>query len=229
MTYQARISGIRPVGAHQLLISVDTAGTPLAERYVRVGQYVTLASRESMPGYFSIASAPHDTEMTFLIRVEPDKPKTAPLAALAVGDYLAISEPTGPGYPLEEFHGYDLLLAGTGTGVAPLRALLRCIAGRRQNFGRVFLVYGASDQEGLAFQDEFADWEGAGVELIVTLSRPASDWKGRRGYVTETFAELKLDPARTAAFVCGRPLITEKIAASIRALGVPEERVIQNQ
>ncbi len=229
MTFQLRVRDIRDVGPNLRLISVDPQGSPITERYARVGQYVTLASRETEPGYFSIASAPRENELSFLIRIEPGKPKTEALARVAIGDYLSISEPTGPGYPLELQHGRDLLLLAAGTGIAPLRALIRELLRSRADYARVTLIYGAADEASLAFREEFDTWRAAGIDVRVVLSRAEEEWNGLRGYVQDHLGDLDLHPERTSAFVCGRPEITHAVHAALRGVGLADERIFENQ
>jgi NAD(P)H-flavin reductase len=227
MSYQVPVKATEFFGDSLLLLTVDCAGTHIAEQYVRAGQYVALASAYSEQGFFSIASSPGQPDLSFLIGIEPDKPKTARLTELRPGDRVTLTGPSGPGYPLDEQAGRDLILVGTGTGISPLRAMIWEIIRRRRNFGRVTLVYGATDQRKLAFREEFHRWSAVDIEVQIALSRPLPGWTAKRAYVTSILQQMPINAGRTSAFVCGRPVITSRICELLRDKGIAADRIFE--
>lgn len=229
MTHRARIKSVRSYGPQLLYVTLDSAAPSAAAQYTRPGQFVRFTARGSKPGFFSLASAPGEPEFGFLFGIEPGKPKTAPLAQLAVGDEVEFSDVLGSGFPLEKQIGRDLLLVGTGTGIAPLRAVLLAVTRQRSAFGRIVAVFGATDQNSIAFHDEFAAWRAKGVELHVVLSRPQPGWQGERGYVQAVLHKLNLNLRRTSALVVGRPTVTDKVTECLLRLGVASEQIYRNE
>lgn len=228
MTHAAPVVGVEHLADHMVLLSVDLAATPLPHAYKHVGQYVTLRTEASPPGYFAIATPPGAPVFEFLIRIEPHKPKTAELGKLKAGDQVLVGEVQGEGYPLHKQYGRDLLLVASGTGIAPIRALLGEIKPLRDKFGAVTLVYGAANRRSLAFAGEQAAWESMGVKLVPVLSRAAQAWAGARGYVQDLVADLPIAPARTTAFLCGHKEMADSVAAILRERGVPAECIFEN-
>jgi ferredoxin-NADP reductase len=100
---------------------------------------------------YSIANTPPEAAsdgIEFHVRVYPDGAMSPWLAAAAPGTRLRIGQPRGdccylPGQP-----DGPLLLAGTGTGIAPLAAVLRD-ALRHGHAGPAVLIHGAADRSGL--------------------------------------------------------------------------------
>lgn len=228
MTHAATVVGVEHLADHMVLLSVDLAATPLPHDYKHVGQYVTLRTEASPPGYFAIATPPGAPVFEFLIRIEPHKPKTAELGKLKAGDTVLVGDVQGEGYPLHAQYGRDLLLVASGTGIAPIRALLGEIKPLRDKFGAITLVYGAANRRSLAFTAEHPEWEAMGAKLVPVLSRSAHTWTGARGYVQDLIAALPIDAPRTTAFLCGQKEMAGTVAALLRNRGVPAGCIFEN-
>jgi CDP-4-dehydro-6-deoxyglucose reductase len=116
------------------------------------------------------------------------------------------------------------LLVGTGTGVTPLRSMLRsAIAGARTDPGApsLCLLFGVRNREEILYREELEriESEHPNVKIEVTLSRPDDTWAGRRGYVQLHTRELyeRLSAEGSVAphvFVCG----LERMVGSVREL-----------
>src|SRR6185295_11825586 len=102
------------------------------------GQYVKL-EHEAGKGYFALANAPGDG---LELLVKRGAPLADALIALPPGEAVSISGPTGQGYPIHDHSGHDVLLFAAGSGIAPLRGVIRHILPRRNDFGAVHLYYG---------------------------------------------------------------------------------------
>lgn len=228
MKYEARVSHVAKVGPRLILMSVDADGTPVPLSYTTPGQYVLLSTETSRPGYFSIASSPGEPTLEFLIRYEPNKEKTGPLAKLSAGDTVLVSEAAGPGYPLLEQEGRNLLLIATGTGIAPLRALLHVLVPHRERFGRITLLHGAVDEASLAFRDELDEWSAMGVDVHLCLSRPTAAWPHERGHVHDALPHLIHDPENLSVFLCGHPGMIEKVTRCLVDHRVGTDRIFIN-
>jgi NAD(P)H-flavin reductase len=151
---------------------------------------------------------------------------TRALCALGPGETVGVRGPFGRGWPLDGARGRDLLLLAGGIGLAPLRPVLETVAARREDFGRVTLLYGARRPEDLLFRDEFEDWRGrAGADVEITVDAAAPPWTGRVGVVTDLLAGARFRPEATEAFVCGPELMMRFAAAALRASGIPDAAI----
>lgn len=111
-------------------------------------------------------------------------------------------------------HGYftlknpvrDSVFIGTGTGIAPLRGMLKHLfanpAGQEHEF---WLVFGVRNREDLYYNDEFLQLErnNPNFHYIPTLSRPGHEWTGARGYVQDHVREIVNDRRDMDAYICG--------------------------
>jgi ferredoxin-NADP reductase len=143
-----------------------------------------------------------------------------------VGDQLEIRGPAGGCFVWEAADGGPLLLVAGGSGIVPLRAILR----QRGHGGSgvpVRLLYSARAMSELIYRDEL-DGRHDGVEIIYTLTReqPA----GWAGYTRRAGRALPTGTAWPAgrqplAFVCGPTSFGETAAGGLVALRYEPARV----
>ena len=125
------------------------------------------------------------------------------------GDTIGVRGPFGRGWGVAEASGRDLVIVAGGVGLAPVRPILLSAFARRSQFGRIVLIAGARTPAEFLFRRQLAAWaEEPGVEVMLTVDRPAVGWGGQVGFVTEPLRTLEIDAARTTAFICGpEPMI----------------------
>ncbi|MDI9644112.1 MAG: FAD-binding oxidoreductase, partial [Candidatus Verstraetearchaeota archaeon] len=105
------------------------------------GQFVQLLLPGVGEAPFCIASSPSDRRHLDLTIVRRGL-VTIASHCLRPGDVVGIRGPLGRPFPVERLHGKDLLIVGTGIGIAALRSLILHIREERDKFGEVLLLYG---------------------------------------------------------------------------------------
>ncbi len=128
--------------------------TPEAPFEYRAGQYVSLVREDGLARSYSLASLPHDDALELHVRLIPGGAMSGWLAAEArPGDRLLLQGPAGSCFYVPGRPEQPLLLAGTGTGLAPLYGIVRdaLMAGHT---GPIYLFHGARTPEGLYLRDE---------------------------------------------------------------------------
>ena len=193
------------------------------------GQAVAIASHgvEKRRPY-SIAAAPEDARrdhwLELLIGVNVDG-TAGPHLTLACGQLVDVEGPLGSfTFPPAPAERRFVFIAG-GTGIAPLRAMMRhALTLPHRNIG---LFYSVRTPDEFAYEQELRGLAHAGdIELRQTVTR-ASDagWAGPRGRLKrEALAELVHDPA-TLCFVCGPPALVDEMPKVLTGLGIPRERI----
>ncbi|GAA1898265.1 FAD/NAD(P)-binding protein [Actinomadura bangladeshensis] len=145
---------------------------------------------------------------------------TRAVCATPPGQVVGLRGPFGTGWGLDGARGRDLLLAAGGIGLAPLRpAVLRALSAR-DSFGRISVLIGARTPDDLLFADELDMWRANGAQVEVTVDRPAPGWAGHVGLITALVGAAEVDPARTAAFVCGPEVMMRVTAEALIAGGM---------
>ncbi len=196
----------------------------------RAGQHLdvrlTAEDGYSAERSYSIASAADDPVAITVERLDDGEVSPYLTDDLRVGDQLEVRGPVGGYFVWETADGGPLLLAGGGSGIVPLRAILR----QREHSGSdvpVRLLYSARTPSELIYRDEL-DRHHDGVEVIYTLTReqPAG-WTGYARRVDHALLAETAWPAgkNPLTFVCGPTSFVETVAAGLVALGYEPGRV----
>ena len=114
------------------------------------GQFVNLQRSDGLTRSYSIACIPnHTNTLEFHIRRLPGGLFSTWLHdELKVGDAIAVSEPRGHSFYMPERSEQNLLLVGTGTGLAPLAGIL-ADALTQGHSGSIHLFHGSREIEDL--------------------------------------------------------------------------------
>lgn len=183
---------------------------------------------------YSIASAPLETVehgcIDFLIKVEPSGRWGQQFAAVSPGARIGIQGPYGSFlFPIEPPERHFLFIAG-GTGIAPIRAMIRQAVLRGQA-GRMGLLYSAKTADDFAYLPELdamaarAGGEG-GLELRLHVTREAPDtWQGVRGRITSAELAALIEDRATLCFVCGPETMVAEVPRMLTELGIDRGRV----
>jgi ferredoxin-NADP reductase len=176
---------------------------------------------------YSIASAPGEPVAITVERLEDGEVSPYLTEELRVGDELELRGPIGGYFVWDPGHdlGPLLLLAG-GSGIAPLRAILRQRA-RSGSTVAARLLYSSRSLPDVIYRDELDHCDG-GVEVIYTLTRQQPPgWTGHSGRVNEALLAEAAWPAGEdpLAFVCGPTSFVEVVAEGLVRLGYPAPRV----
>lgn len=140
---------------------------------------------------------------------------THTLAGLKIGDELGVRGPFGSGWPLDAWRGRDVILVAGGIGLPPLRPVIYEMLRQRNDFGRLTLIYGAREPRSLLYTAEFTAWESQGLQILTTVDRADSDWKGRQGVVTTVLDRWEIPcPGDTVVAVCGPEVMMRYTALS---------------
>jgi ferredoxin-NADP reductase len=196
----------------------------------RAGQHLdvrlTAEDGYSAERSYSIAAAADDPVAITVERLDDGEVSPYLTEDVRVGDQLEIRGPVGGYFVWETADGGPLLLVAGGSGIVPLRAILRQ---REHSLSDVpvKLLYSARTLADLIYRDELDSYHD-GVELIYTLTReqPAG-WTGYARRVDRSLLAETAWPAgkNPLAFVCGPTSFVETVAGGLVALGYEPGRV----
>lgn len=179
---------------------------------------------------YSVANSPEVAD-TIQIAASPvqDGLATRLLFGLKPDDEIAGSGPYGR-FVLRDDPPCRYVLAGTGTGVTPYRAMLPELERRLDNGYSADLLLGVWNPDELLYGGDFlAVAERCDrFRFHACYSRAVSDEPQpfeTRGYVQSRFAALDLDPESDIIYLCGNPNMIDEAMASLKALGFPSARL----
>jgi len=191
------------------------------------GQVAVLRVGEEPPAYFAFAGAPEDRELAILVKRTIGA--SVALFEMKAGDQIELIDVAGHGFDLDRLHHRDLVLVAMGTGVAPLRSALRHVLQRKDEFGKLVVLYGARTPDDFCYRDETDAWEDAGVELRQVISRPGDhDWSGPTGYVQSLLDHVLPDLDSPVALVCGSREMIAQTRGRLEQMGFPAEAILTN-
>jgi ferredoxin-NADP reductase len=175
---------------------------------------------------YSIASAPGEPLAITVERLEDGEVSPYLTQELRKGDEFEVRGPIGGYFVWEPAMGGPVLLAAGGSGIVPLRAILR----HRDLTGSsvpIRLLDSSRSWPDVIYRDELSRPE-PGVEVIHTLTRSHPD--GWAGYTRRVDAAMLAEVAFRAsegalAYVCGPTNFVEAVAAGLVGLGYPAGRV----
>ncbi|ABC80523.1 oxidoreductase [Anaeromyxobacter dehalogenans] len=202
----------------------------LARAHRAPGQVVKVRTAAG-EGFFALASAPSPDAVVDLLVKRGGKVADAAIVAAAPGATLAITEPFGKGFPVEEAAGRDVLLFAAGSGIAPIRAVVQHVLAHRDAFRRVTLFYGQRHGAEFAYRAEHLAWERGGVRLVLCPSGEDDAWPGVRGRVQEVARALAFGgtpPEETVAFVSGMTAMVDDVRRVLAGAGIPPQHVFAN-
>jgi ferredoxin-NADP reductase len=173
---------------------------------------------------YSIASAPEDGELRITVeRLDDGEVSPYLTDELRSGDELELRGPIGGYFVWDDSLGGPLLLVAGGSGVVPMRAILRHHRAVGSTVERC-LVYSARSLGDVIYRDELVGEEG--VHIFLTREWP-DDWTGYRGRINaELLGEVVWPPEKTPLiYVCGPTGFVEAASQALVGLGHEPSRV----
>ena len=175
---------------------------------------------------YSIASAPGEPLAITVERLENGEVSPYLTDELRAGDQLELRGPIGGYFVWEPTDDGPLMLLAGGSGVVPLRSMLR----HRLRAGSgvpARLLYSSRTLPDVIYRGEL-DHYGDGVQVICTLTRSQPPgWTGYSGRVNPAMLAQAVWPAsqHPLAFVCGPTSFVETVGENLIGLGYPPKRV----
>ncbi|MCI1208658.1 MAG: FAD/NAD(P)-binding protein [Treponema sp.] len=143
------------------------------------------------------------------------------------GQEIGIRGPLGNGFPVDsDFKGKDLLFIAGGIGLAPLRCVIDYVRDKRENYGKVQIVYGSRSKEDLVQYKEITEqWmKTPDFDVCLTIDREEAGWDGHVGFVPNYVKELNPDLNKTV-IMCGPPVMIHFSLAGLKELGFKDTQV----
>ena len=190
----------------------------------RAGQHVDIRLTAE-DGYqaqrsYSIASAPDDELLTLTVeRLDDGEVSPYLTEVLEPGDELELRGPIGGYFVWEASLPRPLQLIAGGSGIVPLRAMLRhWAAADRPVPAR--LLYSARALDDAIFREELLGLAGLDVRIALTRAWP-DGWSSHRGRIDRGLVDAAAWPPseRPRIYVCGPTAFVEAAAELLVASG----------
>jgi len=234
-TMPARIVSIERLAPAIMRVVLRTP--PASPMRFLAGQYVDLIAAGVRRSY-SLANAPReDGLLELLIKRYPGGVLSEYWFERAqANDLVRIEGPLGTFFLRDEFPQGprntneapgNILFLATGTGIAPVKALLEELAGDRERAARhrLRVFWGNREAENFC-------WDPVALGLDIgfhhLLSGSDDAWGGKRGYVQQAALADGFDPADTMVYACGSDAMIASAREAFAARGLPARRFLSD-
>lgn len=187
------------------------------------GQYLEVIGPGGLRRSYSIANAPRtDKQIELHIRQVVDGAMSRYWFREAkVNDLLRLRGALGTFF-LRGQKGKDLVFLATGTGIAPVKAILEGLPAQPLDAqpNSVTVYWGGRRPEDLYWQAP----QMPRLRFVQVLSQVDADWQGERGHVQDVMLKEKTSLAETLVYACGSDTMIEDAQARLFAAGLPQKQ-----
>lgn len=178
------------------------------------GQFITLFRQDGLARSFSIASLRREGHVELHVRKIPDGRMSSWIhERMREGDSVEVQGPHGSCFYLPGNNEQPLLLAGTGTGLAPLYGIARD-ALEQDHQGSIDLFHGAVDHGGLYLVDalrQLAERFSNFYYHPCVLRDVPQEVQADMGAIDDVVLAKRRNMKGYRGFLCGDPAIVERM------------------
>lgn len=231
--FEARVQFIADLTYDIKFFRFDLEDPELIE--FKAGQYIQFQAPEygdvdeSVYRAYSMCNIPGDKRsVELMVRLVPEGICTTYMFRyLQVGSAVTFTGPFGDFY-LRDSDRKMICMAG-GSGMAPLRSILRSMPSEEIAKRRPVFFFGARSKRDLFMLDEWREFENEHPDFhfIPALSspQPGDDWNGETGYITNLVEKYVNNIGEAEAYLCGSPGMLNSCVEVLKQNGMPEERI----
>ena len=199
----------------------------------KAGQFVELYLPGVGEAPFTPSSSPK-ISTTMEITIMRTGRVTDRLHTLQEGAEVGVRGPMGRAYPIEDFHGREILVVGGGCGVGPLRSLLLALVDDLELYAGIIVRYGAKTPDSIVCKDaQMRGWteakpgRGKPLDVMLTVDQASPGWDGHVGVITTIMTEDYLDchAENGIAVMCGPPVMMKYGTETLLQRGYKPENI----
>lgn len=194
------------------------------------GQYIDVTRRDEVRKdgvrrSYSLANAPRaDHQLALHVRQVPGGEMSRYwFGDIKLNDLLQLRGPLGTFF-LRGIAGKSLVLLATGTGIAPIKAMLESVTGLTPADAprEIVVLWGGRVPADLYWDPCSVDLCSAGVALqyVPVLSRADADWSGARGHVQDVLLQQRQDFSDVVVYACGSDAMIQGAREALLAAGL---------
>lgn len=191
------------------------------------GQYIEFLLRDNVRRSYSMACAPHLIKqgLELHIRHMPGGKFTDQVfGSMKERDIMRIEGPYGSFY-LREDSAKPIILLASGTGFAPIKALIEHM--QFANITRPTTLYWGGRRPHDLYLNDWVDAKLAELPQlryvpVVSDALPEDDWHGRTGFVHQAVFQDFPDLSGFQVYACGAPIVVESAHKDYLMAGLPE-------
>lgn len=185
------------------------------------GQYVDMIGKDGLRRSYSIANAPReDGRISLQIRkVDNGKMSKYWFEIAKPNDLLRMEGPLGT-FCLRNSNAENLILMATGTGIAPIKAILEKISESHKSnaYKNIYLYWGGRVEKDLYWRPEF---KNISLKYTPVLSRVnVGEWSGRKGHIQDAVLVDGIDLEKSVVYACGSENMIQSAKQKLESAGL---------
>ena len=197
-----------------------TLRTPPTSRLTYLpGQYIDVIGKDGLRRSYSVANAPRDDgKLTLQIRKVPNGEMSRYWFDEAkANELLRLEGPLGT-FCLRPSQASQLVLLATGTGIAPIRAMLEQLAANPavHTYRQIYVYWGGRTEKDLYWTP---DYPSLPLRFVPVLSR-SPDSAGAKGYVQDAALADGMDIKDAVVYACGSESMIASAKSKLVAAGL---------
>ena len=229
-TFPLTVIGVDKLTPSSLCLSLERSDGEAFD--YTAGQFINIhfeSDDQEVHRSYSIANPPGEGRIQIAISPVKGGRATQLLFGLQVGDKINASGPYGR-FTLRKDEPCRYILAATGTGVTPYRAMLPALRERLAEGFRIEILLGIWRREEALFADDFVQFceenDGASFHACYSRDMPedANSWE-HEGYVQLYVAALDPRPENDIVYLCGNPNMIDQAVEMLRAREFPTRQL----
>ena len=224
-----RVTSMQRASSDVMIIRLQLPASDMLKYHA--GQYVEFLLRDGDRRAYSMANAPHtQADMPglelHLRHMAGGKFTDHVFGAMKEKEILRIEGPYGSFF-LREDSAKPLVLLASGTGFAPIKALIEHM--QHKNITRPAVLYWGGRRPADLYMNDWVRARAAEMPHlryipVISNALPEDGWAGRTGFVHQAVQEDFSDLSGHQVYACGAPIVVESARDDYSALaGLPAE------
>lgn len=194
---------------------------PASKLHYLPGQYLDVIGEGGLRRSYSIANAPRtDGKLELQIReVENGAMSKFWFGSAKANDLLRLEGPLGT-FCLRDKPAITLVFLATGTGIAPVKAMLEQLAREPERAAnkRIVIYWGGRTPSDIYWTPRI---ESLDAVFVPVLSRATEGWQGRTGYVQSAVIDDGVDLTQAVVYACGSESMIHSARDALTMAGLP--------
>lgn len=144
---------------------------------------------------------------------------------LKPGQHLMMRGPYGNGFDLRRYYGKDLLVIAGGTGLAPVKNVIKHMLAP-ETARSLSALLGFKSPQDMLFTEEVLSWQKKAKVMVTVDQQPKEPWDHLVGLVTEHIPSLQgKNPKETEVIVVGPPMMMKFTTLALLKAGYLKENI----
>jgi len=201
----------------------DSDDTPLP---FAPGQFVSMEFGPKSWRAYSIASHPDEAEIELVVRLVEGGVASEVFRKSDLGTSFNFKGPFGH-FLLTENHEATLNFCATGTGIAPLRAMI-LEESKKDKPRAMRLFYGGRDKDDIAYLNDLKTW-APDMEIFLGLSQSDASYPNAKKQRITAFLEAATFDNNDEFYLCGNGPMVKSVKSLLGEKGIEKTQIHQER